>query len=305
VNGGGRRPRSVCAVKLKHVVGTVTYAFVRGEKVLVPSFTVTFVDEKFSDVMGHRSTKEWLTGVEEYETLAERSFSYWFYKELVIRDAFEVYDPMKNGGLAQGDVLEFKQDSKEWFLFCCLRQDVFVNTKPCTVGVISRATAEVLEAMGSEPRGYSAHRKGCPTRVLMRELVMNGGISISDCVKRALVRWGGWDVKRGMDTLDERYVQFCLDTCLDVLGLGTGRKMSMREKNAKLAELNGDDVRAPVILLPPGWHPLIVRMMAYQEVNFGRKQKELDERAKVVYAIGLGASKNIWQIHRKPSGDDQ
>ena len=290
VTGGGKRPRSVAAIKLSNVTVRVEEVTVGGVPQLVPAFTCTITDNKFSDIMGDRFVREWLLGTEQYEHWAERTASWWLYRLLVIRGAFSLHDPMENGGVHAGDVLEFKPSALFWFLLCHARGDRYVNTRPISTEMLSGLTATLLTRMGSEPRGYSAHRKGCVTRAMERELLQEGqGKNIRESLKDVLVRWGGWDILKGHITVAQRYVQQVLDRYIDGVGLGLGKTMTVGERAAKMKDCEGADLQAPnpapcekMVV----HRPLLVRMLAYRDPEFQQHQESLDEAAKAIMAVG-------------------
>eukprot|EP00955_Chlamydomonas_euryale_P005764 61126-Chlamydomonas_euryale.AAC.1 len=82
---------------------------------------------------------------------------------------------MRTLPVKSGDVLAFRTGADFWYLFCLCRGTLFVNMVPCSPRGLSTLTRDVLSRMGNTPRGWNAHRKGCPTRVLQRELLKSGG----------------------------------------------------------------------------------------------------------------------------------
>ena len=302
VTGGGKRPRSVTSILLDHVTVVVEQVVVRGKPMLVPAFSICIVDEKYSDCMGPRAVREWLAGIEGYEDWAELTCSWWLYRCLVVRNAFTVRDPMAAHGLRVGDHLPFRDDATHWFLFCYVRGDLYENCRPLSTGMLFTMTSKLLERMGSEGRGYSAHRKGCVTRAVERELLLNGGGQrLVDSLTNVLVRWGGWDVMRGQDTLSRRYVQQVVDRLIDTLGLGLGKEMSEAERQVKLLEMEGVELPWPsrrnIQERSVKDRPLLVRMMAYMDPAFQALQRQVDEAGKSIRAIGF-ADKNISLLAR-------
>lgn len=289
LTGGGKRARTVTGIRLRDVEVNVEEAFVGGKRVLVPAFQVTLVDEKFSDAMGARSVREWLTGVEGYDLWAERTYSWWLYRLLVVREAFDIYDPMKNGGVQVGDGLRFKKGTSNWFLFCFVRGDLVVNTRPLSMNMLNTMTSKLLMRMGSEPRGYSAHRKGCVTRAMERELLVGGdGQGLNENLKAVLVRWGGWDVVRGDVTVAQRYGQNILDRFMDCLGLGLGKEMTATEREAKMRECVGEDLEGDIVHeVGSKAGGLTYKMIAYSTPAFREAQAAVDAAAKAVIALGM------------------
>jgi hypothetical protein len=113
VAGGGKRARSTAGILLEHC--TVEAQEVRlkdGTTMLVPAVRMKIVDEKFADYQGLRETGEKLSGVEDYDEWASRSFSYWVYRMLVWRGAFEGGDPFLFGDVEKGAVVPFIHEAR-------------------------------------------------------------------------------------------------------------------------------------------------------------------------------------------------
>ena len=81
------------------------------------------------------------------------------YRLLVIRGVFEKHDPILTS--AVDDVLNVRSECQEYYLFCDMKANYWIDTAPCSVDTLSAWNKTVLKHMGSEPRGYSAHRSGC------------------------------------------------------------------------------------------------------------------------------------------------
>jgi len=280
---GGRRARSACGIRLGDMVMTVGGVVVDGVEVLVPQCTVRISDEKFMDNMGARQTGEHLDGMHDYADLGMHTFSWWAYRFLVLRGAFRAFDPMKFADVRKGDVLEFKDDANLWFLFCMTRRCVFVNTVPASPRGMSTMTRQLLDDMGMPSRGYSAHRKGSITRAMQFALLKSGGKAVDEALESALVRWGGWHLFKGKETVRQRYIQMVLDDVLDTVGLGHARDMSEDEVAARLQAFKGVDLPRPA----PGSLsmtklPMVVQFLAMEDVQFAAFQSEVDNAGLVL-----------------------
>lgn len=283
LSSGGKRARSAVAIQLKDVVVSVCTVKVRGVATLVPQLRLRLRDEKVMDSQGARRAGEWLAGMEDYHIWGERTFSWWAYRLLVMRNAFSVFDPMRTARPRDGEVLCFRDDAKLWFLFCFCRGILFVNTVPASTRTMSTMTRSVLQNMGCDRRGWSAHRKGGVTRAMQRELLKSKGKEISNAFELALLRWGGWDIENGLKTMRRRYIQGVLDDHLHTVGLALGVDMSDEEHAIKTAEAEGEELEAPpAAAIAAVKLPYALQLMIYHEPGYVLYQSRLDAKGLAV-----------------------
>ena len=112
---GGKRARSLVAVKLGDVRLTASKSVVDGKVVLVPALHVSFTDEKFADLRGDRQAADNPTN-EGYSDNMWFNGSYWIYRMLVIRGVFSSMDPILEAEL--GQELTIRPDCSDFYLFC-------------------------------------------------------------------------------------------------------------------------------------------------------------------------------------------
>lgn len=282
---GGKRARSVVAIQLADVEVTVAKVKVHGVDTLVPQVRVRLRDEKVMDSMGARHCGEDLNGMVDYHVSGERTFSWWAYRMLVMRNAFVDFDPMRTCNVRHGDALLLRDVTEFWYLFCSYRGAQFVNTVPLSTRGMSTMTRTVLANMGSDSRGWSAHRKGGVTRAMQRELIKNKGKEISNAFELALLRWGGWDCEHGLKTMRRRYVQGVLDDCLHNVGLALGFDMSDEEQAVKMAAFEGEVLDAPPLeAILSTKIPTLLQLMVYHEPSYVAYQALIDASGLAVIA---------------------
>ena len=101
-NMGGRRPRTLTAIRLGHIRLYVGKAVIDDCVVLIPHIQVEFHQEKSDDLMGVRSGHD-KPHHRGYSEEFWSSVAFWVYRLLVIRGCFHVIDPIQVAQL--GDTL--------------------------------------------------------------------------------------------------------------------------------------------------------------------------------------------------------
>lgn len=266
----GRRPRTLAEIRLRDMKFSAAGVVVAGESVLVPEIVITYADEKFMDTMGKRSTREQYDETEDYDLYAKRGAAFWAYRSLVWRGAFEKGDPLMH--VERGKAMPIKRACMDWVLFptCLPWGDSWVDTVPIAPSTLSEWNKVMLKAMGSEPRGFSAHRKGLVTRAVVANIIKNKGASIDFGVEEVLVRLGGWDVRKGRDTVRKHYISKIIDQYVNPFALAYNRLGSEKEWAARMRTFMGKERQPDSTLAPSrlcyagryGGVPMYVRMMA-------------------------------------------
>ena len=215
---GGRRARSLTAIRLRHVKLSVVSVFVAGEKVAVPSVHVTFTDEKFADVRGPREGQD-VPHEEGYVDKLWSNCSYWLYRFLVIRGVFEKFDPILHA--TSGQLLTIKPECNDYFLFCEASANFWVDAAPVSVGTLSQWNRQLLVRMGSRPRGFSAHRSGFMSRSCILGVLEAQGTKLPEGLINIIARLGGWSTVSGDTTVMSVYARKVIDNHLMLLVWGT------------------------------------------------------------------------------------
>jgi hypothetical protein len=216
---GGRRARTYASIKLCDIFEVVVQSVLddQGTEVLVPSFAMSFADEKYMDDRGQRRMRESFEGWTDIWSHAGLSASFWLYSFLLFRDVFVGGNRLLTA--KAGDVLKFKPECLEYYLFCKMEGDVPLDCVPLWPRQVSDSTRSVLKRMGSEPRGHRAHRSGGVSRVCIVNLMENQGKKIDGDVENVSVRWGGWTEKEGIWTMKKVYQSLIIDEYINVTGL--------------------------------------------------------------------------------------
>lgn len=297
----GRRGRTVTAIRLEDVEVFVVACNAKGRDGVVraPCVKLRFVDEKFMDVQGHRKSSELIEDMQEYSAWAKLTYSYWVYRLLAVRGAFKRgWDPLCDPDVPLGGVLEVRDGCKDWFLLCDAAGDRVVDTLPITVDTLSNWNRAVLLAMDAKGRGYSAHRRGAVTRALILELLKNKGSMLSPGVENVLLRFGGWDCTRGLDTVRRTYQEKVIDEFLDRLGLAYGREGSDEEWEARKARFMGADLTPSAQPSTAGCgDPPVLRWMAGQDTVYQLFKEDLCRSVMQVMAVARH-DPAIMQNHR-------
>jgi hypothetical protein len=93
-----------------------------------------------------------------------------------------------------------------------------------------------------DERCHRAHRKGVATRALIINLLQEKGLKVDMHLENALVHWGGWSSKGGIQTMKDVYVSTCLDEHLDVFGLAYNMQHGRSMQEARVQEFMGHEL---------------------------------------------------------------
>eukprot|EP00884_Botryococcus_braunii_P012961 jgi/Botrbrau1/21666/Bobra.43_1s0065.1 len=199
---GGKRSRTLVAMRAGDVVFRVARRRVGGSggKQRIVEVVVSFREEKYDNKYGPRALVD-----NPPDNMAEgevkESFGYWAYKLFQARGLFDTKHPMMEEAL--GATFQVRDECKEFYVFCRLSGLVWVDTLPPLTADLSRWTGQLLSRMGSEKRGFSAHRSGYVTRAVTKRVMETGGTEIPESFVAALTRSSGWEAGSGQKNRDE------------------------------------------------------------------------------------------------------
>ena len=127
VTMGGKRPRTLTAIKLAHCMLKVGKTNLGSECVLVPQIKLKFIEEKFDDEQGPRARECCdVPHSSGYQQDLWTSVAFWMYRLLVMRGVFEKHDPILTS--AVGDVLNVRSECQEYYLFCDMKANYWIDT---------------------------------------------------------------------------------------------------------------------------------------------------------------------------------
>ncbi len=260
---GGKRARSLTAVKLGDIKLTASTANLDGKAVLVPALGITFTDEKFADPRGHRQATD-MPPREEYANSIWYNNSYWIYRMLVIRGVFVSHDPILSA--SNGQELVIKPGFLKFYLFCESNANYWIDAAPVHTNTLGNWNRQMLERMGSAPRGFSAHRSGYVGRACVLALLRGKGVALSSDTVDVIARLGGWSSFGGNQTVMEVYARRDIDIFADPYSLTMGVDVSSAEWEQRRLEYIGQIMQPAVptvdvgrTMLPLQWRRLTWR----------------------------------------------
>ena len=186
---GGRRPRTLTAIRLRDLKLFAGRATVDGAEVFVPCVSIVFREEKYDDIQGPREATD-VPHLEGYSKQRYSSCAFWIYRLLVFKGAFSMFDPIKHANV--GNVLHVKLECLEHYLFCDVRANFWIDTAPSSVSAIGVWNRTLLIRMGSPGRGFSAHRSGFVSRTCILAILASKGKELPPGTIEVMIRWGGW-----------------------------------------------------------------------------------------------------------------
>ena len=134
---GGRRPRTLTAILLEDLYLYAGLVKIDSQEVVVPCMRVKFRQEKFDDKQGPREATDepHYDGIlSSYSAEFWISCAFWVYRLLVLRGVFVVFDPILTA--KEGDVLHISSDCLQYYLFCDVQPNYWIDTAPTSVGTI-------------------------------------------------------------------------------------------------------------------------------------------------------------------------
>ena len=140
---GGRRPRSLTAIRLAHIRLQAAAAVMDDVPVVVPQLYVEFHQEKFDCEQGPRTQHDKPHSA-TYSIEFWSSPAFWVYKPLVIRVCFVHGDPIVRARVS--DTLEFHKTCLQYYLFCDVGRNFWNDTAPASVGTLGTWTKMLLNA---------------------------------------------------------------------------------------------------------------------------------------------------------------
>lgn len=216
---GGRRPRTLTAIRLAHIRLQAAAAVIDNVSVVVPQLYVEFHQEKFDCKQGPRTQHD-KPHAATYGQEFWSSPAFWVYRLLVIRGCFVHRDPIIHAKV--GDSLEVRQTCLHYYLFCDVGPNFWIDTAPVSVGTLGTWTKMLLKRMGSRPRGYSAHRPGFVARACILGVMHSEGQGLPTSTLIVVVRAGGWQAVTGVTTILKTYARKVIDEHIDLYSISLG-----------------------------------------------------------------------------------
>ena len=301
---GGRRPRTLTAIRLEDLGFYTDTVLLHGREVVVPCLRVRFREEKFDDKQGPREATDephYSGDGCSYADEIWMSCAYWVYRLLVLRGCFEVFDPIL--GAKEGDQMHVRSDCMAYYLFCEVQPNYWIDTMPASVGTIGSWNKHLLRALGTQPRGFSAHRSGFVSRSCILAILASKGTELPLGTLEMITRWGGWQVITGTKTVMETYARKIVDQFLDPYGMINGCLASDEHWARKKRRYLGHSVFPPQPVIDCGrtQQPLQVRVMTWRGLQWAQFQQQLNELCRLIMS-GAQADDSIMPVNRYVQG---
>lgn len=271
---GGRRPRSLSALRVRHLSWRVTSVKCGKEEWKVPSLTYEFIDEKFMDKRGPRSVPEDFSHFANFERDGGLSSASYLYALFKARGLFVHADPLST--LRSGDAIDTHEWARDYFVYCYMEGDIFYDCIPLSPQAISDMTRTILKKMGRSMRGGRAHRHGAYTRPQMMNLLQNKGVALDPKTEGVVLRAAGWSSVHGPTTTRTTYESILLDRAVNPFGLFYGINLEDEVWHERLEEWMGRDIEPQTVIRHHDCRsmlPFIVRLRALhvEEVATARR----------------------------------
>ena len=293
---GGRRARSLTAIKLEHLQLSVVEVTVDGTCVNAPAVHITFVDEKFADVRGPREAQD-IPHDEGYADKLWNNCSFWLYRLLVMRGVFDKLDPILHAMV--DDELVIRPECQDYFLFCECVPDFWVDTAPVSVGTLSDWNRALLVAMGSRPRGFSAHRSGFVSCTCILAILDSKGVELPPGVVSIIARLGGWSPVSGDKTVMSVFARKVIDNHVDPYALSLGYTLSLGGWQNRRNKYLGEVVQPATPTVDHGRDrmPLQLRMLVWRSSAWSRFLNTLNGCGSFIFTAAR-ADLHVMPVHR-------
>jgi len=113
------------------------------------------------------------------------------------------HDPILSASLGQMSVI--KPDILKFYLFCESNANYCIDAAPVHTNTLGHWNRQMLERMGSAPRGFSAHCSGSLGRACVLVLLRGKGVALSSDTVDVIARLGGWSCVGGNQTVMQVY----------------------------------------------------------------------------------------------------
>ena len=200
---------------------------------------------------------------------------------------------------SQGDVLEIKPECSGFYLFCEATPNFWIDTAPVHTNTLGNWNRRVLTAMGSRPRGFSAHRAGFVGRACVLALLKGEGVELSQDTVDVIARLGGWSPRSGKDTVMSVYARQDIDVYADPYCLSMGVEVAPKEWRRRKEDYIGQPMHpaAPVVDHGRDLLPLQLRLLSWRSAVWTAFQQHLN----TVVASIMSAGKDtefVLPVHR-------
>ena len=176
---GGRRPRTLTAIRLKDVNLFVGRVELDGLSVCVPCISITFREEKYHIMMMTSRDRERVLMCLTQKGMLDLHVARF-------QGVFSVFDPMRHA--KAGGTLSIRPECLEYFLFCDVKANFWIDTAPSIVSMIGIWDKILLERMGSQGRGFSAHWSGFVSRTCILAILASKGKELSPGTIAVMIR---------------------------------------------------------------------------------------------------------------------
>ena len=274
---GGRRPRTLTAIRLSDLKLTVGVGRKGGTQALVPHLPLEFREEKHDDIRGPRRGYD-QPHADSYHELVWNSCGYWIYRLLLVRGVFQCYDPILSACV--DDVLHIQPECLHFYLFCEVGHDYWVDTAAVRVHMIStwNRNMTLLLAMGCTPRGFSAHRSGFVSGTCILAIMNAQGRELPEGTLEVLIRAGGWEAVTGARTVLRVYARSVIDKYMDSYGLSLGHELGEEGWAARKAMYLGEPSfpSRPLVVRGRCALPLQPRLLAWRSEAWMQHMNEMN-----------------------------
>ena len=187
-----------------------------------------------------------------------------------------MFDPLLTA--QDGDTMHIKAECWQYYLFCDVKANYWIGNAPTSVGAIGNWNRLLLSRLGTNPRGYSAHRSGFVSRTCILAMMSKKGQELPLGTLELVTRWGGWQVVTGTKTVMDIYARKIIDQFFDPYSMIVGYEGSDEHWERKRQKYLGQAhfPKVPIVDKGRTAQPLQLRVLAWRSVEWSEFQRRLN-----------------------------
>lgn len=200
----------------------------------------------------------------------------------MLRGVFHCFDTILAATV--GSELHVQSHCLEYFLFCEVTSNWWIDTAPSGTNSIGKWNKTLLLRIGSKPRGYSSHRSGFVSRACILGIRHSKGTELSPGLMDMMVRAGGWQAVTGAKTVLRVYARQIIDEHLDVYAMSLGIVSSGMDCDKKLQLYLGQPEfpLSPIVDRGREDIPLQLRVMVWRSDEWQRHLTAMNAACKAI-----------------------
>lgn len=196
------------------------------------------------------------------------------------------HDPILSASL--GQELVIKPDFLKFYLFCESNANYWIDAALVHTNTLGNWNRQMLERIGSAPRGFSAHCSGYVGRACVLALLHGKGVALSSDTVDVIARLGGWSSVGGKQTVMEVFARRDINIFADPYSLSMGVDVSVADWEQRRLEYIGQIAQpaVPTVDVGRSMLPRQLRMLTWRSPIWIAFQSALNDVVACITTAG-------------------